>query len=161
VEPIVEVVVGRRGAGVDPANDRCPIAGDNIDRRGPSGVDGSIIEVNIVLLCGRVGEERRGQSRKGRGRRWVDAETASIRSQEVPDAIASSRCNARAVTPRIGEDRGSLGNAAIMQLQTGGLCGSRASRLAGVESRGSNHTTDKSSDRESDVELHSSINKRE
>lgn len=57
VEPIVEIVVRSGRASIDPRDDRRPVAGDNIDGRRPSGVDGSVIKVNVVLLSRWVGEE--------------------------------------------------------------------------------------------------------
>jgi hypothetical protein len=160
VEPIVKIVVGSGRASVDPGDDRGPITRNHIDRSRPGSVDGAIVKVNVVLLRGRVREERSREGReRGRGW-WVDAQTACIGCQEIPNTIASSRSSADTVVPRIGEDRSPLGNAAVVQLQTGGLRGSGAPGLTGVE-RSSNHTTNEGSERESDVELHSSINKRE
>ena len=59
VEPIIEIVVRSRRTGVDPRDDRCPVTSDYINGRRPGGIDGSVVEVNIVLLSRRVGEEGR------------------------------------------------------------------------------------------------------
>ena len=64
MEPIVEIVVRGRRAGINPGNNLCPVLDDNVTGKWPRGIkgfevpgvvvvdgfDGSVVKIDVTLL---------------------------------------------------------------------------------------------------------------